>query len=87
MVANQAGLPDRLPAFFDGAEVTVSQKLEASLSTLFTEFSTVPTVVASIAQVHFAVTTVGEPVAVKALRPGVERQFERNLSLLAWGPG
>ena len=86
MVANQAGLPDRLPAFFDGAEVTVSQKLEASLSTLFTEFSTVPAVVASITQVHFAVTTVGEPVA-EALRPGVERQFERNLSLFAWEPG
>ena len=39
---------------------------------------------ASIAQVHFAVTAAGEPVAVKILRPGVERAFERDLELFYW---
>ncbi len=78
-----ATLQDRLPPF-DGASAVVSQALGVELSTRFTEFSTAPVAAASIAQVHFAVTTEGEPVAVKVLRPGVERQFERDLSLFAW---
>ncbi|MCB9928310.1 MAG: 2-polyprenylphenol 6-hydroxylase [Alphaproteobacteria bacterium] len=78
-----AALQDRLPPFA-GAPAVVSQALGAELSTRFTEFSPEPVAAASIAQVHFAVTTEGEPVAVKVLRPGVERRFERDLSLFAW---
>ena len=78
-----SSLQDRLPPF-EGAAAVVSQALDADLSTRFTEFSTAPVAAASIAQVHFAVTTEGEPVAVKVLRPGVERRFERDLSLFAW---
>ena len=78
-----ATLQDRVPAF-EGAADVVSQALGAKLSTRFTEFATTPVAAASIAQVHFAVTTEGEPVAVKVLRPGVERRFERDLSLFAW---
>jgi ubiquinone biosynthesis protein len=37
-----------------------------------------------IAQVHFAVTTGGEEVAVKVLRPGIERQMADDLDLFAW---
>jgi len=76
-------LQDRLPPFADAANI-VSQALGADLSTQYTEFSPEPVAAASIAQVHFAVTTEGEPVAVKVLRPGVERRFERDLSLFAW---
>lgn len=82
IAADLAELQDRLPPF-QGAAQTVSTALQAELSTLFTEFSTVPVAAASIAQVHFAVTTEGEPVAVKVLRPGVERQFARDLALFA----
>ncbi len=75
-------LQDRLPPFA-GAEQAVETALQAKLSTLFTEFSPTPVAAASIAQVHMAVTSEGEPVAVKVLRPGVEWRFARDLSLFA----
>ena len=43
-----------------------------------------PVAAASIAQVHFAVTTDGREVAVKVLRPGIEKAFERDLDLFYW---
>jgi ubiquinone biosynthesis protein len=76
-------LQDRLPPF-EGAEAVVESALLCELSTQFTEFSPTPVAAASIAQVHFAVTTDGEPVAVKVLRPRVERQFARDLALFAF---
>src|SRR3546814_19793430 len=39
---------------------------------------------ASIAQVHRAVTTEGETVAVKVLRPDVGAAFARDLALFLW---
>ena len=33
---------------------------------------------------HYAVTTEGEPVAVKVLRPGIEEAFARDLDLMFW---
>ena len=43
-----------------------------------------PAAAASIAQVHFAVTTDGHEVAVKVLRPGIARAFARDLELFLW---
>ena len=43
-----------------------------------------PVAAASIAQVHFAVTTDGREVAVKVLRPGIARAFARDLELFLW---
>ena len=43
-----------------------------------------PVAAASIAQVHFAVTTDGREVAVKVLRPGIARAFARDLDLFLW---
>jgi ubiquinone biosynthesis protein len=51
---------------------------------LFSSFDEVPIAAASIAQVHFAVTSDGAPVAVKVLRPGIEAAFARDLNLFAW---
>ena len=39
---------------------------------------------ASIAQVHFGVTTAGEEVAIKVLRPGIERQMMRDIDFFTW---
>lgn len=75
-------LQDRLPPF-PGGEQEVAAALQAKVSSLYEQFSPVPVAAASIAQVHMAVTSEGEPVAVKVLRPGVERQFARDLSLFA----
>ncbi|MFX9081296.1 AarF/UbiB family protein, partial [Acinetobacter baumannii] len=46
-----------------------------------------PVAAASIAQVHFAVTADGRPVAIKLLRPGVEATFRRDLDLFEWLAG
>ena len=82
-VANDlAELQDRLPPF-NYADVAVEAALQGPIASYFSEFSTSPVAAASIAQVHFATTVDGEPVAVKVLRPGVERIFGRDLSLFA----
>jgi ubiquinone biosynthesis protein len=50
----------------------------------FSEISETPVGSASIAQVHKAVTTTGEAVALKVLRPGVEDQFTSAIETYAW---
>ncbi|MFN3590690.1 MAG: AarF/UbiB family protein [Thermaurantiacus sp.] len=50
----------------------------------FAEISETPVGSASIAQVHKAVTTSGDIVALKVLRPGVEDQFTSAIETYAW---
>ncbi len=85
VAADLTRLQDHLPAF-SGAEAraTMVGELERPLEELFTSFDDVPVAAASIAQVHFAVTTDGRDVAVKILRPGIEQAFERDLDLFYW---
>ncbi|MFD2261662.1 2-polyprenylphenol 6-hydroxylase [Lacibacterium aquatile] len=81
-----AGLQDRLPPFpSEAARATIEAELGRPLSELFAEFDDVPVAAASIAQVHFAVTTDGRPVAVKVLRPQIEKQFADDLDLFDLG--
>ena len=58
-------------------------------TTLYRRSTTRPVAAASIAQVHLAVTTEGEEVAVKVLRPGIAAAFARDIALfhLARGAG
>ena len=79
-------LQDRLPPFStDVAKGAVEKALEKPLGEMFSQFGE-PAAAASIAQVHAAQTTDAEPrsVAVKILRPGIERQFARDLSAFAF---
>ena len=72
-------LQDRLPPFsMEEARREIETGLGRPLETVFSEFGE-PVAAASIAQVHRAVTTDGRPVAVKILRPGVERRFDDDL--------
>ena len=73
-------LQDRLPPFpVDVAKAEVERELGQSTDALFSEFSP-PVAAASIAQVHKArLAATGEEVAVKVLRPGVERAFRRDV--------
>lgn len=73
-------LQDKLPPFsVDEARETVSRSLGVASETVFSEFSE-PVAAASIAQVHKArVAETGETVAVKVLRPGIERAFRRDI--------
>ncbi len=72
-------LQDRLPPFsMDEARREIEAGFGRPLEEVFSEFGE-PVAAASIAQVHRAVTTEGRPVAVKILRPGVERRFDDDL--------
>ena len=78
-------LQDRLPPFPAAeARAIVEAELGRPLDELFSHFDDEPVAAASIAQVHFAVTTEGQEVAVKVLRPGIEDAFARDLDLFYW---
>lgn len=73
-------LQDKLPPFpIQAAKRTVEEELEHSVSELFSEFSE-PVAAASIAQVHYArLVGDGREVAVKVLRPGIEKAFRKDI--------
>ena len=73
-------LQDQLPPFSRAeAMAEVERELGRPLAEVFSEFSE-PIATASIAQVHRAqLTETGEDVAVKVLRPGIERAFNKDV--------
>ncbi len=73
-------LQDDLPAFSDEeAKEEIARELGQEADEIFAEFST-SVAAASIAQVHKAtLRSTGEEVAVKVLRPGIEREFLRDV--------
>ncbi|MDG4649249.1 2-polyprenylphenol 6-hydroxylase [Roseibacterium sp. SDUM158017] len=81
-------LQDKLPPFSTAeARRVVEHEMEMPLEALFSEFSE-PVAAASIAQVHKArLIESGRSVAVKILRPGIERAFRTDIDafyLIAW---
>ncbi len=82
LAADLRHLQDRLPPFsMAEARQAVEEALGGRLEDHFAEFGP-PVAAASIAQVHKAVTIdngVRREVAVKILRPGVERRFRNDL--------
>ena len=97
LAADLSDLQDRLPPFESrAARKTIEAELGRPVSELFRSFDDVPISAASIAQVHLATVAgpedgpAGAPdveVAIKVLRPGIERAFERDLELLYWVAG
>ena len=78
-------LQDRLKPFSAAiAKRMLEEELERPIGEVFSSFEEKPVAAASIAQVHFAVTTEGEDVAVKILRPDIEKRFARDLDLFLW---
>ena len=78
-------LQDHLPSFSaKEARATIESEFGVPLDSLFKTFTDEPVASASIAQVHFAVTASGDPVAVKVRRPGVVNDFERDIEFLYW---
>jgi len=81
-------LQDKLPPFPRAEALRVIKaEMERPIDSLFSEFSE-PIAAASIAQVHKAkLATDGRDVAVKVLRPGIERAFRKDIDafyLSAW---
>ncbi|MEO0485478.1 MAG: 2-polyprenylphenol 6-hydroxylase [Pseudomonadota bacterium] len=81
-------LQDKLPEFsMRDAKRTIEYELGAAPDALFSSLSE-PIAAASLAQVHKAVVReTGQTVAVKVLRPGIERAFQKDIDafyLAAW---
>ncbi|MFO7771762.1 MAG: 2-polyprenylphenol 6-hydroxylase [Roseovarius gahaiensis] len=73
-------LQDKLPPFpVDVAKRSVEEQLGKPVEDVFDEFSP-PVAAASIAQVHRArLRETGEAVAIKVLRPGIEKAFRTDI--------
>ncbi|NNK78944.1 MAG: 2-polyprenylphenol 6-hydroxylase [Litoreibacter sp.] len=73
-------LQDKLPPFpAVQAKAMIEKEFERPIDQIFSEFSE-PVAAASIAQVHKApLVETGEEVAVKVLRPAIERAFQRDV--------
>jgi ubiquinone biosynthesis protein len=85
IAADLSELQDKLDPFpGELARKTIEEELDQPLDSLFSSFDDEPVAAASIAQVHFAVTTQGREVAVKVLRPNIEEAFGRDLDFLKW---
>lgn len=80
LAAQLTYLQDKLPPFPNNiAKKMIAEELELPVEELFSEFSE-PVAAASIAQVHKArLADTGEAVAVKVLRPGIERAFRTDI--------
>ncbi|MGK7654804.1 2-polyprenylphenol 6-hydroxylase [Roseovarius sp. B08] len=73
-------LQDKLPPFdAEVAKASVASSMGQPVDAVFSEFSD-PIAAASIAQVHKArLRETGQDVAVKVLRPGIERAFRKDI--------
>jgi len=73
-------LQDKLPPFsMEEARAEILRELGQPVEALFSSFSE-PVAAASLAQVHKAhLAETGDAVAVKVLRPGIERAFRRDI--------
>ncbi|MGQ0651597.1 MAG: ubiquinone biosynthesis regulatory protein kinase UbiB [Betaproteobacteria bacterium] len=81
-----ARLQDRVPPFpGELAVAEIERALGAPVKKLFSSFDETAIASASVAQVHLATLHDGTEVAVKVLRPGVERAIARDLALLETG--
>jgi ubiquinone biosynthesis protein len=83
-----AKLQDRVPPFAaELAAAEIERSLGIRISDVFTNFQREADASASIAQVHFATLKDGREVAIKVLRPGVEKAIARDLALLETAAG
>ena len=83
-----AKLQDQVPPFDSALAVAeVERALGKPIEKALRDFDRQPVASASVAQVHFATLLDGTEVAVKVLRPGVERAIARDVLLLQTAAG
>jgi len=78
-------LQDRVPSIpHPDIDRHIKQELGKSISELFSEFNKTPVATASIAMVFKAKDLDGNKVAVKVLKPNIEKEFARDIKLFFW---
>ncbi len=76
-------LQDRVPPVdFDQIKRVVEKDLKDSLEDAFDSFESECLAAASVAQVHLARLKTSEPVAVKVVRPGIEKKIREDIRLM-----
>ena len=82
---NLLSLQDQLPPLpFSVLRPHIEAQFGQPLEALFQSVEEVAVGSASIAQVHRGVTTDGRQVAIKALRPGIDKQFLSDIETYEW---
>lgn len=83
MLTELERLQEHVPPFSsETATAEIERQFGRTVPELFAEFDSVPLAAGSLGQVHRARRHDGRVVAVKIRRPGVERDVERDLSLM-----
>ncbi len=70
------------PVSFDKVKNVIETELGLPLNGLFSDFSQVSIAAASVAQVHKARLKTGEKVAVKVIRPGIEKKIKEDIGIM-----
>ena len=77
-------LQDEVPPFsFDEAAKIIEKEFDKRPDELFAHFSEEPLAAGSIGQVHQATLLTGEKVVVKVRRPGIKREVDVDLQIMA----
>ncbi|MGW8195024.1 MAG: ABC1 kinase family protein, partial [Desulforhopalus sp.] len=76
-------LQDSVPPLpFASIRAVIEAALDSPIADIFSEFSTEALAAASVAQVHEARLKNGDRVAVKVVRPGIERKIREDIYLM-----
>ncbi|MGA6925234.1 MAG: AarF/UbiB family protein, partial [Desulfosarcina sp.] len=76
-------LQDQVPPVpFDGIRLLIESELGLPLDRLFQSIDETAMAAASVAQVHTARLKTGEKVAVKVIRPGIEKRIRKDIQVM-----
>ena len=76
-------LQDQVPPVpFNHIRDIIQTELRRPLEDIFAEFAREPMAAASVAQVHLAKLFSGEQVAVKVVRPGIDKEIKKDIRLM-----
>jgi ubiquinone biosynthesis protein len=82
-IAEFKKLQDMVPPVpFEEVKVVIEREVRRPIPEIFAEFGEKSIAAASVGQVHIAKLHSGEKVAVKIIRPGIDRQIKEDLRLM-----